>query len=172
MRLLHRGYEWLRQLGERLWAWTLREEIARHRTHAGSRADCPVPPDIPLRRRIYVAGAYSADNVLGVFENMRRGFRVAATLQAAGYAPLAPWADCLLFFQAPLTLQSAYETSASWLTVADAVLVIPEGATASTGVQRELELAKYLEIPVFYEPTLEGSIAALQAYFGDARAGT
>lgn len=115
--------------------------------------------------RVYVAGAYSGPDVITVLENMRRGLRAAALVQAAGFAPYAPWADCLVFWQQPFSIAAAYRASTAWLEVADAVLVVPEGAATSQGTQREIARAKELQIPVFDCPTVEESIQAMTKYF-------
>ena len=38
-------------------------------------------------KRIYIAGAYSANNVLTVLDNMREGMRLATKVLLLGYAP-------------------------------------------------------------------------------------
>jgi hypothetical protein len=45
------------------------------------------------RRRVYVAGAYSADNILDIFQNMRIGINTATRLFANGFSPFCPWID-------------------------------------------------------------------------------
>ena len=42
---------------------------------------------------MYVAGAYSSDNVLGVLDNMRRGMRMSTEIFLAGFSPFCPWLD-------------------------------------------------------------------------------
>ena len=44
-------------------------------------------------KRIYIAGAYSADNVITVLDNMREGMRLATRVFLLGYAPFVPWFD-------------------------------------------------------------------------------
>ena len=44
-------------------------------------------------KRIYVAGAYSDDNVLKILNHMRVGMRAGLKLLLAGYAPFVPWFD-------------------------------------------------------------------------------
>lgn len=43
--------------------------------------------------KVYVAGPYSADNVIDVLKNIVRGEHMAATLFQLGYAPFCPWLD-------------------------------------------------------------------------------
>jgi len=110
--------------------------------------------------RLYVAGAYSADNVLDVLSNMRRG--IALTLEAirAGYAPFCPWLDFQYGLIADLPLESYYALGMAWLECADAVLVVPEGAATSSGTQAELRRARELGVPIVYgHPGWAGEMA-------------
>jgi len=110
-------------------------------------------------KRIYVAGAYSAPTVVQMLENMQRGIRLAAQVQAAGHAPYCPWSDCLIHFQGmdTLDLERCYAVALAWLEVSHAVLVQPVGAGQSLGTSRELARADELGIPVFY--SLEGLLS-------------
>ncbi len=104
---------------------------------------------------VYVAGAYSSDNVLGVLANIRRGLYWSKKVWLAGHAPFCPWADHLLALQlteeeaAPLAVSDYYEASEAWLTKADVLFVTP-GWENSKGTQAEIETAKALGIPVVY----------------------
>lgn len=108
------------------------------------------------RTRIYVAGCYSSDNVLGVFENMRKGMRLSVKTLLAGFAPFCPWLDyhfsLMLRGTEKITVADYYEYSMSWLYVSDAMLLVP-GWEKSVGTSKELTLASEVGIPVFY--TLE-----------------
>ena len=44
-------------------------------------------------KRIYIAGPYSSDNVIGVLDNMRKGMRLSTEVFLAGYAPFCPFLD-------------------------------------------------------------------------------
>ena len=104
-------------------------------------------------KRIYVAGAYSADNVLDVLHNIRTGIDYAAHLLRCGYAPFCPWLDYHFVLMDPtrkLTVDDFYQYSLAWLDVADALYVIP-GYEKSKGTLKEIERAKELNIPVFFE---------------------
>ena len=48
---------------------------------------------VNVMKRIYIAGPYSAPDVLSVFENMRKGMVLATQVRKLGYAPFAPWTD-------------------------------------------------------------------------------
>jgi hypothetical protein len=106
------------------------------------------------RKKIYVAGKYSADNVLQVLENIRIGMRVATRLLIDGFSPFCPWLDhhfvFMLHGDEKLEVKDFYEYSLSWLEVSDAVLVLP-GFESSKGTAKEIERAKELFIPVFYD---------------------
>lgn len=115
-----------------------------------------------IRKRVYVAGAYSADNVLGVLGNIRNGLRLATEVFLVGYAPFCPWLDHQFHFMLrdgeDLTVQHYYDYSITWLDVSDAVLLVP-GWEQSRGTQNEIKRADDLNIPVFRDLT------ALRAYF-------
>lgn len=112
-------------------------------------------------KRVYVAGAYSAPNVIGVFDNMRRGLRVSHEVLKAGFAPFAPWLDYQFALLGEVTLEEFYRYSLAWLEASDAVLVVPEGAEQSKGTQAELARARELGIPVFW------SLSTLQEWHRD-----
>jgi hypothetical protein len=108
------------------------------------------------KRRIYVAGAYSSDNVVGVFTNMRRGIRLATTTFQAGAIPFTPWLD--YHFSLSLdeskgipTIEDYYQYSMSFLeNWAEAVLVQQQGWTESKGTINEINRARELGLPVFF----------------------
>ena len=104
-------------------------------------------------KRVYVAGPYSADNIIDVFENMRKGMRVGVEVFLAGYAPWVPWHDFhhQLMFQdgESLSVDDYYEMSMAWLVVSDAVLVLP-GWVNSKGTVAEMHKAVNLGIPIYF----------------------
>jgi hypothetical protein len=104
-------------------------------------------------KRVYVAGAYSASNVLQVFENMRKGIQLTIQVWQAGYAPFCPWLDYQFNIsrhnEDKPNVQNFYDYSMAWLEVSNAVLVVPD-SEASVGTQKEIERAKELGIPVFH----------------------
>jgi len=104
--------------------------------------------------RVYVAGKYSADNVIGVLTNIEAGMNEAAYLIGDGYAVYCPWLDHSLIFTAHgrhLDEIMLKDNAMAWLEVSDAVLVIP-GWEKSKGTHAEIARAKELKIPVFYRP--------------------
>ena len=104
-------------------------------------------------KRIYVAGPYSANNVITILDNIRRGIRASVEVLLAGYAPFCPWLDYqfqfVLLQGETLNVSHYYEYSLAWLRVADAMLVLP-GYETSKGTLAEIEEAHELGIPVFY----------------------
>jgi len=111
------------------------------------------------RRRVYVAGAYSASDVLQVLRNMKRGMRLATEAFQAGVLPFAPWFDYHFFLQEDetkgrLTIEDIYQYSMSFLdNWAEAVLVQQQGWVESKGTVAEINRAEELGLPVFF--TLE-----------------
>ena len=103
-------------------------------------------------KRVYVAGAYSAGNVIDVLNNMRRGMRAATEVLLAGYSPFVPWFDyhfqLMLQDGETLSVEDYYRYSIAWLEVSDAMLVLPNSEN-SKGTQAEIERAKELGIPIF-----------------------
>jgi nucleoside 2-deoxyribosyltransferase len=102
-------------------------------------------------KRIYVAGPYSADNVLDVLRNIGRGEKVCAELFELGYAPFCPWHDKSYVTDNPdgdFTVQKFYDYSMAWLEVSDAVVLVGDWRK-SKGTMKEIERAKELGIPVY-----------------------
>lgn len=102
-------------------------------------------------KRVYVAGAYSADNVLDVLKNIGRGEDMATKLFLLGFAPFCPWHDKDFIIRCPnekYTVQMFYDYSMAWLEVSDAVFVLPN-SEKSKGTQKELDRARELGIPIF-----------------------
>jgi hypothetical protein len=103
-------------------------------------------------KRVYVAGSYSADNMLGVFENMRKGMIEGKEVLLAGFAAFVPWFDHHFFFMLrdgeTITIEQILAYSIAWLEVSDYMLVLPN-SKGSKGTQKEIELAKERNIPIF-----------------------
>ena len=106
-----------------------------------------------IMKRIYVAGAYSADNVITVLNNIRNGMRAGTELFLKGYSPFAPWLDfhfqLMLREGEALSVEDYYRYSIDWLEVSDAMYVLPNSEN-SKGTQKEIERAIELNIPIFY----------------------
>jgi len=106
-------------------------------------------------KRIYIAGAYSADNVIAVLDNIREGMRLATEALLAGFSPFCPWFDfhfqLMLRGNETLIVEDYYQYSAAWLEVSDAILIGQWlGCEKSKGTKTEIGQAKKLNIPVFY----------------------
>lgn len=104
------------------------------------------------RMRVYVAGAYSADNVVDVLRNIGRGIQWSTRLFLKGYAPFIPWLNFHIILSSPdsdYTVEDFYGYTLAWLDVSEAVFVLPN-SQHSTGTQAEIRRAEELQIPVFH----------------------
>lgn len=101
--------------------------------------------------KVYVAGAYSADNVLDVLKNIGRGEQYSSDLFMDGFAPFCPWHDkeyVFLNWDKEFTVEQFYNYSMAWLEVSDCVFLVP-GWERSKGTLAEIKRAEELGIPVF-----------------------
>lgn len=125
----------------------------KYRGRRISNVEPPIPAPKKKIVRVYVAGPYSADNVLEMLGNMRRGIHKGYRLFQLHYAPFVPWLDYQLSLVddsvEQLTIQDYYNYSMAWLEVSDAVLVLPN-YEHSKGTLAEIARAEELGIPVFY----------------------
>ena len=109
-------------------------------------------------KKVYVAGAYSDDNVLGVLRNIGRGEHWASEVFKLGMAPFTPWHDktfVIANWESNFTVPMFYDYSMEWLKASDAVFVIHnhEGMKNwedSHGTKKEIQVAEENGIPVFY----------------------
>jgi hypothetical protein len=107
------------------------------------------------RMRVYIAGPYSSDNVLGVLSNIRKGNHWAYQLLQQGFAPFSPWLDYHFVLEDhtdDLTVQDFYEYSIEWLRASQAVFV-QGNWNDSKGTLAEIAEAERINIPVFYDLT-------------------
>jgi nucleoside 2-deoxyribosyltransferase len=104
-------------------------------------------------KRIYLAGPYSSNNVIKVFENMKNGMRMATKLLLLGYAVFCPWWDYHAFLELreeeEIPLEVIQKHSMMWLEVSDAILVLPDHHQ-SKGTLAEIARAKELNIPIYF----------------------
>jgi len=101
-------------------------------------------------KRVYIAGAYSANDVITVLNNIHRGIKASVEVLKAGYAPFCPWLDYQFqFFDNTLTVEDYYRYSMAWLEVSDIVLVLSH-SEHSKGTQIEIKRAKELNIPIVH----------------------
>ena len=104
-------------------------------------------------KRVYVAGAYSSDNVIGILDNMREGMRWATKVLLLGHAPFCPWQDhhyqLMLRDDETLKVEDYYRHGLAWLRMSDVVFVTP-GFENSKGTIAEIAEADRLGIRVVY----------------------
>ena len=107
-------------------------------------------------KRIFIAGPYSATDVITVLDNMREGMRLATEVLLMGFAPFCPWLDfhfqLMLRGNEKLTVENFYDYSMAWLEVSDAML-LAYGWQDSKGTRAEMKRAKELDIPVLFDKT-------------------
>ena len=104
--------------------------------------------------RIYIAGPYSADNVISVLDNIREGIRLSTQVLLLGHSPFCPWLDFLfqLFLREneALAIKDYYRYSIDWLLVSDVLLVMPEWRN-SGGTAEEIVQAFNAGIPIVFD---------------------
>jgi len=104
-------------------------------------------------RRIYVAGAMSADNILDVLGNISEGIKFGAKLLERGYASFVPHFDVFFRLQQGrdynIPMKYYYDYTMEWLKVSEAVVVVPDWEN-SVGTKNEIQMAIKLGLPVFY----------------------
>lgn len=104
-------------------------------------------------KRVYVAGSYSADNVIDVLKNIGRGEKEAAWFFKMGFYPFCPWHDASYVKTFPdhdFRVSDFQKHSMAWLEVSDCVFVLPN-FQSSKGTLAEIERAKELNIPVYLD---------------------
>lgn len=103
-------------------------------------------------KKVYVAGVYSANNIIDCLKNIGRGEEFSAKVFMLGYAPFCPWHDkdyVIKNWDKDFTIKMFYDYSMAWLDVSDVVFVIP-GWEQSKGTLSEIARANELGIPVVY----------------------
>ena len=103
-------------------------------------------------KKIYVAGDYSADNIIEGLQNIGKGRMESVKLFRRGFAPFCPWWDasfCIDLPYADFDKDMFYNASMAWMEASDAVYVI-SGVGKGGGVDKEIARAAKLGIPVFY----------------------
>jgi len=100
---------------------------------------------------IYVAGAYSDNDVIPILDNMRRGMQWCYKIVKAGpFAPWCPWMDYHYSLIGPMTKTEYYEIGLAWLRKSEGIYVIPDWED-SVGTRAEIDEAKYLAMPVMFD---------------------
>ena len=108
--------------------------------------------------KVYLAGPYSDDNVLGVLKNIGRGQYYSSILFGLGFAPFVPWFDrefIISQFDKRFDVSQFYNYSIEWLNVSDCVFVVPNHKGLkrwedSSGTKLEITIANKQNKPVFY----------------------
>lgn len=101
--------------------------------------------------RLYVAGAYSANNILDILKNIGRGRKACAEFFSLGFAPFCPWHDMDFIIMNPdhnFNIKQFRDYCLEYLTVSQVMFILPDSQDHE-GVQDEIKLAKKLKIPVF-----------------------
>jgi len=101
--------------------------------------------------KVYVAGAYSADNIIDCLKNIGRGESYSALIFKLGFAPFCPWHDkdfVIKNWEMDHSVDQFYEYSMEWLNVSDCLFLVP-GWENSKGTMKELNEAEVLGLPVF-----------------------
>lgn len=101
-------------------------------------------------KRVYVAGAYSANNIVDCLKNIGRGEFYSAKIFMMGFAPFCPWHDkdfVIKNWDEDFTVEMFYEYSIAWLDVSDIMFLVP-GYESSEGTMKEIGRAKELHIPI------------------------
>lgn len=104
-------------------------------------------------KKVYVAGAMSADNILEMLQNIHDGIKLGAQCLKKGFAPFVPHLDIFFRIQngeaVDVPVTTYYEYTMAWLHVTDYMVLCPNYKN-SVGTQAEIAKAKELGIPVFY----------------------
>ena len=97
--------------------------------------------------KVYVAGPYSKGDVA---LNVRSAILVAGQLRDAGFAPFLPHLTHFWHLVAPRPYEDWLDLDNQFIPCCDALLRIPG---ESSGADKEVALARSLNIPVFYSQT-------------------
>jgi len=140
--------------GEKQLKWVKRDGPAKRKAYRKQqRASRRINRRRKKMKRIYLAGSYSADNIIGVLDNIRKGQRAGAVAMMKGYAVFCPWLDYQLHFHLregeTIPKKIYQDNSMAWLEVSNEVWVLP-GYENSNGTKREIARAHELKIPVKY----------------------
>ena len=123
--------------------------------------------------RIYIAGPITPQGKnehpgIEFITNIRRGIRVTVDVLQRGYAVFCPFLDYqyLLVLEEGevLDTQLFRDSSMAYLEASDAVLAV-HGWENSSGTKAEIERARLLKIPIFF------NLQAMDNYFRDSKMG-
>lgn len=100
----------------------------------------------------YVAGPYRSETIYGIEQNIQRAKRLAAELWKHGYAVICPHANSA-FMDGVCDDETFLKGGLELLRRSDFIVIL-DGWENSEGTRKELELAKSLGIPIFFEKEL------------------
>lgn len=104
-------------------------------------------------KKVYVAGAMQADNILQVLENISVGVKYGAILLQNGFAPFVPHLDIAFKLQQGaeynVPMEYYYDYTMEWLKASECVVVCPNWKN-SKGTIAEINMAEALNIPVYF----------------------
>ena len=99
-------------------------------------------------KKIYVAGAYSADNLYEKVHNIERAKEIAQILWGLGYAAYCPHTNTGLF-DGICDEKTFIEGHLEFMYICDGIIVVDDWGD-SKGTKREIEEALWESIPVYY----------------------
>ena len=100
--------------------------------------------------KVYVAGPYSADNILDVLKNIRTGVSAATLLLQNGFAVYCPFVDFQFGLSDSLPMDVYKNNSLAFLDSCDVILMLPNWEH-SKGAREELKVAMFKNMRVFYD---------------------
>lgn len=102
-----------------------------------------------MAENIYLAGPYSADNLLGAMAHIRAGQYAASVLLAAGYNVHCPWLDYQLLLHTDITVADYQRNSMSFLKRWAHLMILLPGWWSSKGSRAEIEVAFQKGVPCY-----------------------
>ena len=100
-------------------------------------------------KKIYIAGPYSAGNIMQVLKNISVGQKMAVRLLSYGFAVYCPFVDYqFAILESNLSKELFQKNSMEWVKVSDAMILLP-GWEGSGGTLREIVVAEKHGVRVF-----------------------
>ena len=103
--------------------------------------------------KLYVAGPYNSNDVMGVALNMHHGIKVSTEMRRHGFAVYCPWDDFLEALFAPdIPIDHWRESSLEHLRSSQVMLIVDilPNWNKSVGTMGEISEAIDLKLPFFY----------------------
>lgn len=97
------------------------------------------------RPAIYLAGPMTKPDLM---ENVAYGMKVGKQMARDGFAPYIPMLDAFMHFEMPAEYELLLEWDFAWIERADGLYRL---RGESPGADREVEFAKSLAIPVYFQ---------------------